>query len=411
MSNRLAIAAVTSTLRNLLASALAGDADLSDTIVTAQPLDRARDASATANQLNLFLYMISPSAAWRNQDMPGRTRPGEVASPPLALNLFYLISAYGRDNDAQQPFSQLLLGQAMSALYDHPLLGHDEIASALPGNDLGDQPERVRITLQPLSIEEISKLWAGFQMQYRLSVAYEAAVVLIDPSTPVRAGPPVLARGPGGTGFPAGADPFNAFPQIIGLAPNRPLRIGDTVSAHGGGLAGAVTARFTPITPEAGRQDARPTVDMAATPDATGGGFSATLPAGANLAAGAYMVSLLFAPPDLRVSNGLPLAVAPRITSALPIRVAVGAGDPSVTLDVDPPVLPGQRVALILGSLEVPAPSPARPTSRLTFVLSGAKPGTYLARVRVEGIDSLPFVDPDAPVPAFDPAQTIEVTP
>src|SRR5271165_5972473 len=126
MSNRLAIAAVTACLRNLLANALARDDDLSDAVVTAQPLDKARDPAATSNQLNLFLYMISPNAAWRNQDMPGRTRPGEVASPPLALNLFYLVSAYGRDNDVQLPFSQLLLGQAMSVLYDHPVLGHDE---------------------------------------------------------------------------------------------------------------------------------------------------------------------------------------------------------------------------------------------------------------------------------------------
>ena len=379
MSNRMAIAAVTSTLRNLLASALANDADLSDTIVTAQPLDKARDAAATANQLNLFLYLISPNAAWRNQDMPGRTRSGEVASPPLALNLFYLISAYGRDNDVQQPFSQLLLGQTMSALYDHPLLGHDEIASALPGNDLGDQPERVRITLQPLSIEEISKLWAGFQMQYRLSVAYEVAVVLIDPASRVRAAPPVLARGPTGTGFPVGADPLNAFPQVLSLSPNRPLRIGETVSAQGGALTGAVIARFTPMR-------IGPPVETAATADPTGGGVSATLPAGAGLVAGPCTFSLHFAAPDLRASNELPMAVAPRITSPMPARVAVGAGNPSVTLDIDPPVLPGQRVALILGNQAIPAPPASAATSRLTFDLTGAAPGTYLARVRVEGI-------------------------
>lgn len=86
MSNSMAIAAVTATLRNLLDKALATEAELADAIVTAQPLDKARDATATVNQLNLFLYLISPNAAWRNQDMLGRVKSGEVASPPLALN-------------------------------------------------------------------------------------------------------------------------------------------------------------------------------------------------------------------------------------------------------------------------------------------------------------------------------------
>jgi hypothetical protein len=38
----------------------------------------------------------------------------------------------------------------------------------------------VRVTLQPLSLEEMSRLWSTFQTQYRLSVAYEVSVVLID---------------------------------------------------------------------------------------------------------------------------------------------------------------------------------------------------------------------------------------
>jgi hypothetical protein len=47
---------------------------------------------------------------------------------------------------------------------------------------------------------------------------------------------------------------------------------------------------------------------------------------------------------------------------------------------------------------------------QLNFTLTGFTPGTYLARVRVDGVDSLTTVDPDAPVPVFDPAQTIVLT-
>ena len=61
-----------------------------------------------------------------------------------------------------------------------------------PGTIWAIRSSGIRITLQPLSIDDISKLWAGFQMQYRLSVAYEVAVVLIDSTRPTRAAPPVL---------------------------------------------------------------------------------------------------------------------------------------------------------------------------------------------------------------------------
>ena len=403
MSSPMAIAAVTATLRNLLALGLANEADLNDALVTAQPLDKARDAAATVNQLNLFLYLISPSGAWRNQDMPGRARSGDVASTGLGLNLFYLLSTYGRDNDLETPFSHLLLGQAMSTLNDHPILGRDEIAAALPNNDLGDQLERVRITLQPLSIEDISKLWAGFQMQYRLSVAYEVAVVLIDSRRPIRSGVPVLARGADGTGFRSSADLDGVYPRIRSGLPARPLRPGDTINATGLGLIGdTVTAQFA-----SGRLN-QP-VQVPATLDATGG-YNIAVPAGAVLPAGPCMFSLRFGSgTSVRPTVEQPLLVAPRITSPMPAVVSLAAGNPSIDLTIDPPALPGQRVALILGTQEIVASTIAG--AGVTFPLIGIAVGTYLARVRVDGVDSLPVVNPDVPVPALDSTQTIQVTP
>ena len=71
MSNDRAIAAVTSTLRNLLFQAVSSDADLAGTTVTTRPPDRARQDGGAGNQINLFLYRTSIDAAWRNQDPAG----------------------------------------------------------------------------------------------------------------------------------------------------------------------------------------------------------------------------------------------------------------------------------------------------------------------------------------------------
>jgi hypothetical protein len=171
MSNSLAIAAVTAALRHLLDRGLS--ADVPGTRVTTRPPDKARDGQS-GNQVNLFLYRTAPNAAWRNADWPGSD-----GQPPLALNLSYLLSAYGQNDDDPDPYSHRLLGEAMRILHDHAVLDPAAVREALPGNDLHEQAERVRVALQPLSLDELSKLWTTFQTPYRISVAYEVSVVLI----------------------------------------------------------------------------------------------------------------------------------------------------------------------------------------------------------------------------------------
>ena len=150
MSNPQAIAAVSATLQSLLLQGVTTDPDLADTTVTTLPLDKARDGN-NANQLNLFLYQTLPNAAWRNQDMPRQSLPGETSMSPLALRLYYLLTSFGRGNDAAQPFTHHLLGKAMSILYDHSVLLPADIKAAtavsLPNSDLDRQVERVRVTL------------------------------------------------------------------------------------------------------------------------------------------------------------------------------------------------------------------------------------------------------------------------
>jgi hypothetical protein len=85
------------------------------------------------------------------------------------------VSAHGRDDDDSEPFSHRLLGESMRVLHERPILDSSELG---PAPAVG--VERVRVTLQPLALEEMTKLWTVFQAPYRLSVVYEATVVLID---------------------------------------------------------------------------------------------------------------------------------------------------------------------------------------------------------------------------------------
>jgi len=406
MSNSLAIAAVTATLRNLLHAGITNEPDLADASITMQPLDRARTNGNNANQLNLFLYHVVPNATWRNQTMPGGSRSGETAFPPLGLNLYYLLTAFGRDNDVQRPFSHQLMGRAMSVLYDHPLLSADEIKASIPENDLWAQLERVRITLQPFAVEEIAKLWTGFQTQYRLSVAYEAAVVLIESTRQAKTPLPVIMRGPADTGFKAQGNLQSPFATLSGITPpngQSTALLGDTLNLNGQLLsADSIRVRFNNF------RLAAPHV-VAANAGNTDSQIMVTIPdAPATWPAGVYGVSVVLqskGTPD-RTTEEVPLAIAPRITSALPMGEAITHGQATLALTCSPNVVPGQRVSLLLGDREFLANPFSASTNQLTFVLAAVEPGTFFLRLRVEGVDSQ-LIDRSQTPPVFDTKQQV----
>jgi len=133
MSNALAIGAVTAVLRDLLNNGLV-DHDVTGSLggnvtVSALPPDRIRIGDGLEqSQLNLFMYQVTPNAGWRNVALPSRDSRGDrTSNPPLALDLHYLLTAYG----AQEFHADILLGYAMQALHETPVLSRDAIRRAL----------------------------------------------------------------------------------------------------------------------------------------------------------------------------------------------------------------------------------------------------------------------------------------
>lgn len=413
MSNPLAIAATTMTLQAILQSGILSDpddTDLTDTTVTILPPDKAR-GNGNANQLNLFLYQILPNAAWRNMNIPTQVAQGETGSPPLALTLHYLLTAFGKDNDTTLPYGHHLLGKAMSILYDHALLGPDEIrfatSASFPDSDLDKQIERVRITFQPLSLEEISKLWTGLVTQYRLSVGYEVSVALIDSTQPKKAPLPVLTRGLNDKGVKSQANlipPFPALSQIQFPNSQTSARLGDTLVVTGNNLDGTfIGLQFNhplwtapvEIAPLAGGTATQVSVQIPNSPAVWLAGF--------------YTVSLLVQRPGetyRRTTNQLPFSLAPRIT----LSPASAAG-PNIgyTASCSPEVWPDQSASLLLGDQEIVADPHVSQTATLTFQAQNLIAGVYFVRVRVDGVDSL-LVNRAVTPPQFDLTQRVTVT-
>jgi Pvc16 N-terminal domain len=422
MSNALAIAATTATLRTLLHDEVPKlvpdpqNGNPLDIEVTTQPLDLARK-DVTKAQINLFLYHTVINGAWRNLDMPRQVRPGENGAPPLALNLHYLVTAYGSGEKDADALSHRVLGGAMSVLHDHPVLSRDEIKSALELSGLHEQFERLRITPLPMGLEEMSKLWMVFQSQYRISAAYEVTVVLIDSRLPVKAALPVLKRGPDDRGATAVAGAAATLREIRLPHLQSSARLGEDIAILGDRLTlDATTVRFTStrdlppivLTPAAGASPGEITVHV---PDG--------VPALSDWAPGFYTVALAQersgVPPIL--SNELPFALAPKITVTLDATTPEDATHFTVDLTVTctPRIAADQRVLLLFGDRQAAPTSTNTPgnttqPTTLTFTISAVTAGNHVVRLRVDGVDSIPVSYAGSPpLPQFDPAQTVSV--
>ncbi|GAA4022539.1 DUF4255 domain-containing protein [Streptomyces plumbiresistens] len=190
MSNALAIAHVTQALALLIENNVGpefGEA------VKVEPRKPPADAQAEPT-ISVFLYQVTPNTSQRNNDLPTRASDGTlVKRPAAALDLHYLISAYGEETEL---VGQRLIGSVVRTLHETPILPKDVVEQAgerpyLAGSDLAEAAQRVRFTPTVMDIDETSKLWGMLhQTPYSLSVVYQAALVFIDGrETPVPAKP------------------------------------------------------------------------------------------------------------------------------------------------------------------------------------------------------------------------------
>lgn len=447
MSSPLAIGAVSAVLRNLLDDAMitsvapALGTTVNVTAVAPDTIDLGDEQMAP--RLNLFLHQVTPNPAWRNAALPSRTQAGERASnAPLALDLHYLLTAYGR-GDFQ---AEILLGYAMHVLHERPWLDRASIRDALsPGpldlgmfppqiqalsqSDLADQVEAIKIVPAGLGIDEMSKLWSAIQAHYRPSAAYQVSVVLIEGTQPARSPLPVLSRGrvdpatQRDEGVRVHPDLLPPVPTLLHATPpgrQRTARPGDIVTVSGARLAGAMPrVRLSHRLLDA-------PVELAATLAADARSLSFALPADAaaqdSLPAGTYQLSLLLTPagePEPRETNAiaLQLSALPTIEASgaplnLPAISIVRSASPArvrVTLATQPRVQPAQRAVLMLGSHQCTANPRALATDPLVFDYPSSLPaGDCFLRLRVDGVDSELVLQAAGQAPRFDP--DLEVT-
>jgi hypothetical protein len=404
MSNFLAVATVTATLRQMLLPVVGKD--VPGATATTQRPDAAGGAQGL--RVNLYLYQVTPNAALRNEDLPTRRTEGElVKHPQVALNLHYLLTFYGDEGNLEP---QRLLGSVVRTLHTRPVLTSkmisDTIAAADPNlglanSNLADQIELVRLRPISLSTEELSKLWSiFFQTPYNLSIAYEGDVVLIESEdTPHRA-LPVRQRN-------LNVVPFRqpVIEQII--SQDQVIIAGSTLTIFGKNLRGDITrVRVGSIEVLLTQQDVTDTQ------------ISLSAPSG--LYAGIQGIQVIH---DMQIgtppmphrgveSNVAAFVLHPTIAASISNVQVIGNAlrSADLTIQVNPTVGKAQRLVLLLNEVSSGVPASytfiAAPrtadTNSITIHASSVKVAEYLVRVQVDGAESPLTVDTNSNNPSFN---------
>lgn len=408
MSNALAIAGVSAVLEYYLNNAYYGLSSIfgSNVTVSAKAPDLVQTEIGTGatlqNQVNLFLHQVTENAAWRNVGQPWLAADGQtqLKNPPLALDLHYLLTAYG-SNDWQ---AEALLGYALLMLHENPVMTRQDIRNAftaLPSADssnllstplgtsgLADQIEMIKITPSTMGREEMAWIWTALKADYRPTYAFQVSVVLMQQPATLSLAFPVLYRNiTAQAQIPPQLTSIDLHHGQVSAEP------GQKVKVKGELLAGASQVLLTNA-----RLDI---VQPAAVTAINAGELSFIVPT--NIPAGIYLLSILFNDPSgntLQSTGSLPFAVAPVYQNTS--NVTQTGTSTQVTINFTPAAAASQSVTLSLGGQSASAGPIDTSTSSLQFNFTPAlASGSYLARLTVDNAPSIVDVNWHVSPPVF----------
>ena len=402
MSSLKAIASVTHVLQRILEESISDESiDTLGADVFIDPPDQVETTiNENQNALNLYLYMVKENEGWKNQDLIERNSFGDrVSNPYLALDLYYMLSAYGSEayND------ELLLGYAMVALKDNAIVGRDFIANELAAepmladSGLSEQMEQLRIVPLSPNTEEVSKLWTMFGAKHRVSSYYKVSVALLRKEREVSVPLPVRERKlyvrpiiiPEIQDLMAGerADPDYTNTRIF--------LDGDDLIMKGIHLRGDVTRVVF---------DADESVTL--TPDKS---TEITLQLPASLRAGLHSVQiahdLMLGEPEVP-HRGVKSNLAAFVLSPLIESVSISGDD--LDLTIAPAIEADKQVTVLLNEIDFDtttrsaneyslSDTTVAETTTITVSIANVTSGTYLVRLRVNNATSPLFHDFSGP--------------
>ena len=125
--------------------------------------------------VSIWLYRVIRDEQ-RLNDPPVRLSPTEVQPPPLPLKLHYLITPVTSETSGDPETEQIILGKVLQVFHSHPILRGIDLQAEFSGTEV-----ELKMRLEPMGLEEITRVWEALNGSYQLSVSYEVSVVNITP--------------------------------------------------------------------------------------------------------------------------------------------------------------------------------------------------------------------------------------
>jgi hypothetical protein len=126
--------------------------------------------------VSLWLYLVQREEFTLNRPLR-RLAPDRIVPRPLPLCLHYLITPLV-DNEVRADataLEQLVLGRVLQLFNDEPSLSGARLLATLADSGL-----ELNVRLEPLSLEEITRVWEALDRPYQLCVSFEMSIVPID---------------------------------------------------------------------------------------------------------------------------------------------------------------------------------------------------------------------------------------
>jgi hypothetical protein len=390
--------------------------------VVATPPDQL--GTTVLNTISFYLYHVCETAEAKNRLGPGSDVPN-VATAPMGLDLFYLLTAHHRTNvHFDAIVEQRLMGYALKTLHDIPTVSDRTMIAGqqiITGTQRG-RGNRLNVELCKLEPNQSFAIWTTGERQFtRLAAYYQVGLVLLEPEPARRIPGTVLSVGafvtPMGTVTLTGSssDMSFALPAIAGggtqtlhAEPARPaVLVVPTANAQFSILGENVStgirrqlilrnARWAQLSPPLDRValdaalnaangwsvDVRPdridvTVGAQLTFTPAGGGPNQTI----TVFPGTYAVRLDTVRAEQVVagqlrsqsstSNEIAFAITPRITGHV-LNVPAGTIqidlDPAFPADIAPPLGPELEIQVVIDGEVYQRVTPAPPVAGQFFV-------------------------------------------
>ncbi len=133
------------------------------------PRGRRDEHNNPVNAISLWLYRVARNADLLNA--PPERVDDQLKRQPLPIDLFYLVAPITATSDNEQA----LLGKVLQVFAEHAILRGTDLQ-----DDLEGETTELRLTLETLTLEELTRVWTALAEPYQLSASYRVQVVRID---------------------------------------------------------------------------------------------------------------------------------------------------------------------------------------------------------------------------------------